>query len=432
MGGHDFLQLLFPVLDAAHRIELRVIKRRRLVRRAFCADIDEALIAVGADLARHDVFFGVAARGPGDDGTRSSLAYTTALWADVDAKCYADKAGALEVIRCTDPLASAIIDSGHGYHAYWLLDASFHLDGDRAAAARIEGVMRGLRERLRLPAGRPLDPCDDAPHLMRLPGTLNHKSSPLRLVRVVELHADRRYRLDDLARLHVPAAVATCAFAFGGDERDGEEALARGTARGLSARMRDLIVTGGIGPYPSRSERDQAVVVALLALRTDPDDVRAIFADLPVGDRYREAGSGDRYLAACIGTARAYLDSQQGRQIFGALPAEVTERVAVQRACRELGRISGALPATRRELERRLRRSRATLEKYLGWGVRLGWYRQAQPDVTGPGRPAARYELVDGVRPRVCSGPAFARDAEAVAALRDGSLKERAAGGVRL
>ncbi len=427
MDGRDLLQLLFPCLDAAHRAEVRVLSDGRCVRRSFCTDIGEALQIAAADAGAADVLFGVAARGGGAGGGRDNLAYAAALWADVDAKCYRDKATALDAIRRTPPLASAVVDSGSGYHAYWALDAPCSL-ADPAGVDAVEGIMRGLQQALRQPGGRALDACHDAAHLLRVPGTLNHKAPPPLPVAVVELHGDRRYRLDDLACLYVPAAAATCAIGFDGEERDADDVLARAVASGLSARMRDLIVDGGIDPYPSRSERDQAVVVALLGCGTEPDDVRAIFAELPVGERYREPGSGDRYLAGCIGKARAYLAARPTGRTYGALAPDVTERVAVERACRELARISRALPATRAELGRRLRRSRATVEKYLGWGIRLGWYRRAAPADGGPGRPAARYELVDGVRPRVQSGAAYARDAAAVARLRQGALKAQVSG----
>jgi len=234
MDGHDLLELLFPRLDAAHRLELRVLDRRRLARRAFCEDIDQALRIAAGDAGTGNVLFGVAARGGGDDGTRRNLAYTAALWADVDTDRYPDRAAALGAIRRTEPLASAVVDSGHGYHAYWLLDAPRPL-ADGREVDRVEGAMRGLRARLRLPGGPALDPCHDASRLLRLPGTLNHKSSPPLPVAVVELHAGRRYRLDDLAGLYVPAAAATRAVAFDGEERDAGEALARCVAGGPHA-----------------------------------------------------------------------------------------------------------------------------------------------------------------------------------------------------
>jgi hypothetical protein len=432
MSDRLLLDLLFPRLDGDHRIELRAIDHGRFQRRGFFTSVDEAAEAAALGAAEADVFFGVGARGPRDGGRREDVAYVRALWADVDAKCYGGKTAARDALGRTEPLASAVVDSGGGFHGYWLLDEPFRVDGDGARTETVEGTLRGLRDRLRAPGGPPLDACGAVSHALRFPGTLNHKEAYPRPVRAVEVHADRRYRFDDLSSLYLPPPIAAEIVPFGDDGVDGAEALARAAVRGLSWRMRDLVVGGGVDPYPSRSERDQAVVVALLASGSEPDDVRAIFAEYPVGERYRERGSGDAYLTRSIGKARAHIASQPGRRVCGALPAEVTERVAVELACRELASISGALPATRRELQRRLRRSRATVEKYLAWGVRLGWYRRAAPAVTGPGRPAARYELVGGVRPRVHGGAAYAQDVEAVATLRQAALEARGAGGVRL
>jgi putative DNA primase/helicase len=81
----------------------------------------------------------------------------------------------------------------------------------------------------------------------------------------------------------------------------------------LSEKIEGLILEGwqGNSGYRSRSEADQAVVVALLSNGATEDEIRAVFLAHPIGEKYREKGNqGDNYLSASIGNAKRFLEAE--------------------------------------------------------------------------------------------------------------------------
>lgn len=74
----------------------------------------------------------------------------------------------------------------------------------------------------------------------------------------------------------------------------------------LSPRIMGLIRDGSTNGYPSRSERDAAVVTALVNAGATDGQIRGVFESFPggVGDKYGEKGNGARYLERTIAFAR--------------------------------------------------------------------------------------------------------------------------------
>jgi hypothetical protein len=89
---------------------------------------------------------------------------------------------------------SVVVDSGGGYHAYWLLRETFYLDSPEARERAIR-IQRAWVEHVKGDPG-----ARDLARVLRLPGTLNHKYKPARPVRVARSRFDRLYDLGDLAR----------------------------------------------------------------------------------------------------------------------------------------------------------------------------------------------------------------------------------------
>jgi RepB DNA-primase N-terminal domain len=89
---------------------------------------------------------------------------------------------------------SVVIDSGGGYHAYWLLDETFYLDSPNAR----ERAMMIQRAWVAHVGGDP--GAKDLARVLRLPGTTNHKYKPPRPVQMVRCNFDRLYHLGELAR----------------------------------------------------------------------------------------------------------------------------------------------------------------------------------------------------------------------------------------
>lgn len=195
--------------------------------------------------ARNDVYFGVhPATAAGERGERTTLASVTALnslFAEFDAKDFAgDKSLALAHVHQLEFSPSAIVDSGGGFHCYWLIDQPFVLDSD---AARERA--RELQARWVAFVGGDTG-AKDLARVLRVPGTFNTKYSPAQPVAFVRCELDLLYELDELAALippppppPPPAAPATVARSAATDRRAayGQKALADEVARVALARQ---------------------------------------------------------------------------------------------------------------------------------------------------------------------------------------------------
>lgn len=121
-------------------------------------------------------------------GKAEVAALLPALWVDLDCDDDAARREAVLVkLHTFNPPTSAIIDSGGGLHAYWLLSEPVMLD--EGSRKQVAGILRGLFGTL---GGDP-QYVKSVASVMRLPESVNTK--PERggaVVTLVELHADRR------------------------------------------------------------------------------------------------------------------------------------------------------------------------------------------------------------------------------------------------
>jgi hypothetical protein len=157
--------------------------------------------------ADHDLYFGVhpatESRGEFGRSTDETIAAINCLPADFDAKAYGGKAEALAHVEALEPAPSVVIDSGGGYHCYWLLTEPWALDSD-AERARV----KALQERWAAYVGG--DPnAAKLPQLLRVPGTQNAKEEygEPRPVEFVRCDLGAVYDLGELAAL-LPAVPA--------------------------------------------------------------------------------------------------------------------------------------------------------------------------------------------------------------------------------
>lgn len=148
-----------------------------------------AIEAIGDRAApQADVYVGVAPR-TRREGTRAAIEHLHVLWADVD--------GDREQLRAFRPLPSIVVSSGAGMHAYWALRDPIGPDQAEAANRRLALAVDG-------------DPrCVDAARILRLPGTLNHKTQPPRPVRLLRCEVEI-FTVDDVVgKLPAPAETST-------------------------------------------------------------------------------------------------------------------------------------------------------------------------------------------------------------------------------
>ncbi|MDK1032811.1 MAG: primase C-terminal domain-containing protein, partial [Planctomycetia bacterium] len=136
----------------------------------------------------HDIYFGVAPRHR-EDGHADAIVSTPTLWLDVDGKAFPrGKAEALAKLNKLDSFRpNIIVDSGNGFHAYWLLDKPVPI-------VDAQGIMQALKHAV----SDALDNVSDAPRILRVPGTLNHKNGTRLPVKVVLWEPQRRFSPDDL------------------------------------------------------------------------------------------------------------------------------------------------------------------------------------------------------------------------------------------
>lgn len=124
----------------------------------------------------------LAAKPTGGRGLERASVGSSVLFVDYDT--YADKSAGLARLRSMPLPPSMIVDSGNGFHAYWLL-SQFETDID-AIKARNKGLMLDLRA----------DSVFDLARILRVPGTFNVKREPIPCV-IVDYHDDRVYSLGD-------------------------------------------------------------------------------------------------------------------------------------------------------------------------------------------------------------------------------------------
>ena len=209
---------------------------------------------------------------------RSQIAYIAAincLFAEFDGPDFGGKGRAITHINLLDPPPSAVIDSGGGYHAYWLLDEPKVIDdANREYITRLQYRWVNF---VQSDGG-----AKDLARVLRIPGTVNRKAQyapdfpPVRLVRV---SWDVRYRLNHLTmRLPPDTQPVAAARAVGKASRrpeikDDAELLALARNARNGAKFTALFDDGNIGGYASQSEAD-AALCSILSYWTNGDAAR--------------------------------------------------------------------------------------------------------------------------------------------------------------
>ena len=278
-----FVEDLFPELLPDEYIEVRALRDGKAQQVWFqsAADIRRFVRTFAAEW---DIYFGVAIR-RGKNGDAAHTSRITAVWADVDAKCFTGgKPEAREALNLIPLRPSYVVDSGNGYHAYWLLntplDAAKH--GDRAKAA-----MQGIRGWLSDHAAQPLDAVHDLARILRVPNTLNHKDgAELRVqVDVLSAEPDRRYTLDDFRQQGLWAddhPVKRDVKRAPADEQRGiattdDEVIARAMGAKNGEKFSKLFQRGDTDGYKSGSEADEALCTLIAFYTVDAEQIDRLF-----------------------------------------------------------------------------------------------------------------------------------------------------------
>lgn len=203
-----FLQAVFGGKAPEHRVVFWTLADKRSIP---FTDLDQAVEWVGVD--RPDTYLHVGLvesdPQPHQRPSASDIRALVGLWADLDIADPVHKkrglpAGepeALEIARATGLEPSVIVRSGHGLQCWWLfgelLETVSELERrDAAILARAWDIsLRGRASH----QGCTLDAVGDLARLLRLPGTVNAKASPVP-VTLYTLAPERRISRDDAER----------------------------------------------------------------------------------------------------------------------------------------------------------------------------------------------------------------------------------------
>ena len=283
----DWLDFIFPEVGL---IEARII-RQTSIRQIYYSNRD----TLQSDLAEYDyegwdAYVGVLPRVQTGGKAEDVWPTATVLWCDVDAKdfciikadsCQGEdcKAAALDAILKFPVTPSAIIDSGHGFHCYWKLrtpaDTPDAVEANRAIAHWLGG-----------------DKCFDAPRILRVPGTRNHKDpkNPIP-VRILKLDTLRLYDLSDFTEqieyLHSSETRRTVPIT---DRRDDAPDW-----------LKDLINTEP--PKGTRSETEFRAALWMARYGYSDDEILSALMNMPFGAKAQERG--ERWAQAEVNRVRA-------------------------------------------------------------------------------------------------------------------------------
>ena len=157
---------------------------------------------VNAEIDKYNIYFGVATR-DGKGGTKQNVKSVLALWAETDSKDFdGNKQAALDAIKRFPLEPSIVVDSGHGWHFYWLLKELYQVESG-ADIVKIEGYLYGIADQI----GGDIS-CTEIARIMRLPGTFNIKDSNYKLkCRSHSFKPTLRYNLPDFDDYYKEKAV---------------------------------------------------------------------------------------------------------------------------------------------------------------------------------------------------------------------------------
>jgi D5-like protein len=242
-----------------------------MLERWFSRDITE--LEAFASNGGGDIFHGVNIRDDSGEARKKNISEIVCAAVDIDFKT-TPKEQADEALATSIFAPTFLVNSGNGYHGYWLLNAP--LAATEENISLIEAINKGLAQQF---GG---DYTHDATRILRTPGRKNSKYHDNRRCKI--LRADGpRYSVDDLKIFAVSAANSNGPKVDIGDN-DGE----------LPKRFQKLLAKHGLIGKTWRGERsdlkdqsrsgyDMAMADLLAAHKFTPEEAAAILRQMPSG-----------------------------------------------------------------------------------------------------------------------------------------------------
>lgn len=204
MSRKEMFELLFHDLAPNEFVDVRLIGNGP-PRQKFCQRYEEIeAICKEAISSKLNAFWGIGVR-DSRNGKKEAVSRLTTIWADIDAKRFnGDKSAILKQIEELPWRPSVLVDSGGGYHAYWLLKSPVGRDSIQKA----EAAMKAIQLRLKT------DAVHDASRILRIPDTYNFKADypEPREVKTFWLQPSLRYELDAFQPPPLPSGPSSTSY----------------------------------------------------------------------------------------------------------------------------------------------------------------------------------------------------------------------------
>ncbi|MCE5210740.1 MAG: AAA family ATPase [Deltaproteobacteria bacterium] len=185
----SFLNTLFAPCTQGF-VEIRQISDQGIITREWKSLVDPTFSGFPND---QNIYVGVATRQDGKGG-KANIEEIPAVWVDIDFKDI-DRNEVDKRIKIFSLQPSIIVNSGNGYHLYWILKTPAKINDIQ----KIEDINKRLVNNFGGDKGSA-----DAAHILRLPGTYNIKYNPPRPVTLQQMKQDVAYDLNDFDFLQLP------------------------------------------------------------------------------------------------------------------------------------------------------------------------------------------------------------------------------------
>ena len=326
------LERLFGVYFKNHKgyIELRFIKKADGSCQSKFLKFDEFDEKVLAEIQRRNitsnVYFGVNPRPLSKKKKQDDIKGVVCLWVDIDGKDFENgKPEAFTQIEDFEIQPNMIVDSGNGYHCYWILkEPIFDIDEDQRL--EFKQVLSGIIGKLG--ADRHAVNLD---RVLRLPGTFNIKGEEPIECRVEKVMTDNVYSLEDFIQFKDKDFEESKMSIddmpnFGSKELiincESLEVAKKDVGKlEIKPKYKKMILTGskltGEASDKSRSGRDMSIIYALVVNDYNYATIRSIFFNQYLGCSDRVIEKGEDKLKWDVINALKLLKSHEDKLPIG-------------------------------------------------------------------------------------------------------------------
>jgi len=280
----------FSGKDDAHRIGIFTLPGAQT---AYFATPEEAT-TYALSISDKEVYFqvGMGATDPGlgHRWSTDDIVSLPGLWADIDYACAGqtnkkrlapDRATADQILASLPWKPTFLVHSGHGLQAFWKFKEPWDLTKEHARAVEIAAKWNTYIQAMAGNLGYTVDSVGDLARVMRVPGTTNHKSTPVPVV--LEAETDSFIDLESLESI-----LADVQF----------------SAKKASYRVGDIIIDGNAEPPGEKLAallvNDPKFAETWEHRRTDMHDYSASAYDLSMANILADAGWSDQEIVNTI------------------------------------------------------------------------------------------------------------------------------------